>query len=79
MLFEAIVYGLQSGSRGPGFNPCGRREKISVSGHAFLNVFAGMTVNKRAVLQIGTLTEASVQDESPSVQMKEPYSNLHNY
>ena len=38
--------------------------------------FAGMTLNKCAVLCIGTLTGGPVQGESPPVLVKEPYSSV---
>ena len=43
--------------------------------------FVGMTLDKCAVLQIGKLAGAftPVQGESPPVQVKEPYSGLHDY
>ena len=39
--------------------------------------FAGMTLNKRAVLWIGTLTGGPVQGESPPVLVKE--SHIQTY
>ena len=33
-----MISTLASGARGPGFDPCSRRGKISVSEHAFLSV-----------------------------------------
>ena len=43
-------------------------------------IFAGMTLNKCAVLRIGMLTGGPpVQGESPPVQVKEPYSSLYAY
>ena len=39
--------------------------------------FAGMTLNKCAVLWIGTLTEGTVQGESPPVLVKE--SHIQTY
>ena len=38
--------------------------------------FAGMTLNKCAVLWIGTVTRGPVQGESPPLQVKEPYSSF---
>ena len=38
--------------------------------------FAGITLNKCAVLWIGTLPGSPVQGESPPVLVKEPYSSL---
>ena len=43
----------------------------------FLVSFAGMTLNKCAVLCIGTLTGGPVQGESPPVLVKE--SHIQNY
>ena len=35
--------------------------------------------NKCTVLRIGALTEGTMQEDSPSVQVKEPYSSIHDY
>ena len=42
-----VVSALASGARGSGFDPRGRKEKISVSEHALISLvsFAGMTLN----------------------------------
>ena len=41
--------------------------------------FAAMTLNKCAVFMIGMLTGGSQCRELPLVQVKEPYSSLHEY
>ena len=53
---------------------------VSVPDHCLSFYFAGMTLDKCAVLRIGTLTGANPgQGESLPVQVKEPYSSFHDY
>ena len=53
-----------------GFDPRGRRGNILVSEQAVLVSFAGMTLNKFAILWIGTLTGGPVHGESPLCWLK---------
>ena len=69
---SSVACALYGGARGR-FDPPLMARKICVSEHTFLSVFAGMTLNECAVLQIWM---SSVQGKSPSVQVEELYGNL---
>ena len=71
-----MISTLASGARGPTprFDP--HEEKFQCLNTLSLVSFAGMTLNKCAVLWFGTLTGCPLRRKSPAVQVKEPYSNL---
>ena len=56
------------GARGPRFNPCGRLGKIWVFKHAFICVICSNGTQISVIFQIGMITDAPVQEESPTVQ-----------
>ena len=62
-----------------GLIPAAGEEKFRCPDMLSLVSFAGMTLNKCAVLRIGTLTGVPLYRKSPPVQVKEPYSSLHDY
>ena len=65
-------------ARGHGFDPRDRRGKISVSKHAFLSVICRDDTKMYALFRIRTLTAGLMCRVTP-VQVKEPYSSLHDY
>ena len=72
-----MVSTLASGARGPTprFDP--REEKFQCQNMLSLVSFAGMTLNKCAVLWFRMLTGCPLwSGESPAVQVKEPYGNF---
>ena len=69
----SVVSALASGARGPRFDPRSRRGKFRCLNTLSLVSFAGMTLNKCAVLWIGTLTGCPLCREShPSCKLKNP-------
>ena len=68
-----VVSTLAFSARGHGFDPRGRRGTISVSEHVSLMSFAGMTLNKCAVLRSGMLTwDPLCRDSHPLCRLKHP-------
>ena len=69
-----LVYSLLTFSaRGDGFDPRSTRRKISVSKLLYLSVIAGTTLDKCAVLRIGTLNGDPLCREShPLCRLKSP-------
>ena len=60
--------------------PAAGEDKFRYPNMCSLVPFAGLTLDKVAVLRIGTLTGATPgQGESLPVQVKEPDSSLHDY
>ena len=72
-----VAHILASGARLSGFIPAAGEETFWCPNMLSLVSFAGMTLNKRAVLWIGTLTGGPVQGESPLVLVKE--SHIQTY
>ena len=75
-----LVHILASGARLSGLIPAAGEETFWCPNMLSLVSFAGMTLNKCAVLWMGTLTGGPVQGESPPVPVKEqnPTVVLHD-
>ena len=71
MIAEWLAHILASGARMSGLIPAADEETFCCPNMLSLVSFAGMTLNKCAVLWIGTLTGGPVQGESPPVLDKE--------
>ena len=76
MVAYRLVHILASGARLSDLIPAAGEETFWCLNMLFLVPFARTTLNKCAVLWIGTLTGGPVQGESPPVLVKEPYSSL---
>ena len=72
-----LAHILASGARMSGLMPAAGEETFWCPNMLSLVSFAGMTLNKCAVLWIGTLTGGPVQGESPPVLVKE--SHIQTY
>ena len=69
----SVVNALTSGAKCPRFDPDSRRGKFRCPNTLSLVSFAGMTLNKCAVLRIGTLTGCPLCREShPLCRLKNP-------
>ena len=70
---SSVVSALASGARGPRFYPRSRQGKFRSPNTLSLVSFAGMTLDKCIVLQIGTLTGCPLYREShPLCRLKNP-------
>ena len=70
---SSVVMALASGARGPRFDLCSQRGKIRCPNTLSLLSFAGMTLDKCAVLWIGTLTGCPLCREChPWCRLKSP-------
>ena len=75
MFFFLVVSALAFSARGHGFDPRGRRGKFRYPNILCVVSFAGMTLNKCAlILDRDVNWRPLVQGESPPVQVKEPYT-----
>ena len=77
MVAEWLAHILSSGARLSGLIPAAGEETFWCPNMLSLVSFAGMTLNKCAVLWIGTLTGGPVLGESPPVLVKE--SHIQTY
>ena len=73
-----MVSTLTSDARDPGFNPCGRQGKTSVSEHALFN-FLDDTKSVCRPSDQGVNWRPSVQGETSPVLVIESYIYLHDY